>query len=265
MRRALHAAILHNAALLVPGPERAEWLAEWKAELHYVGHDATAFCFGSFRDALWLRRNSLRTLRRAFDLDSPVRCLLFLAGLAALAMAAALPLHDQWLPAWSLSGVKDVALGCLQMHLISLMILATLNPTGLGEYPRNSHAPSLTIRVRRWVFLAVKIALLPVIFFFASLALLPLFPPALWIVFLGWILGFRWALDDQRHRCPVCLHLLSHPTRIGSPAKSILDWYGTELICTRGHGLLYVPGAPTSWCSKQRWQYLGPTWSSLQP
>jgi hypothetical protein len=263
MRRVLHIAILHNAALLVPGPERSEWLAEWKAELHYVDHDATSFCFGSFRDALWLRSNCLRSPRRGFSLDSPLRCVFFLAALALLVIAAALPFHDQWLPAWSLSGVGQVALGCLQMHLLSLLVLVALNPMGLGEYPLNPYAPSLTIRLRRWAFLAVKIALLPMIFFFASIALLPIFPGAPSILMFGWIFGLRWALDDQRHRCPVCLHLLSNPTRIGSPAKSILDWYGTELICTRGHGLLYVPGAPTSWCSKQRWQYLDPTWSTL--
>ncbi len=79
MLRALHIAMLRNAALLVPAPERGEWLAEWKAELCYVNHDATAFCLGSFRDALWLRRKSF-SARRAFSLDSPLRCVLFLAS-----------------------------------------------------------------------------------------------------------------------------------------------------------------------------------------
>lgn len=264
MRRALHVAILHNAALLVPGPERFEWLAEWKAELHYVDRGAMAFCFGSFCDALWLRRNDARSLRHALNLDAPLRCVFFLAALAGLVIAAALPFHKLWLSAWSLSGVEQVALGCLQMYLLSLLVVATLNPTGLGEYPLNPYAPPLTIRLRRWVFLAVKIAILPTIFLFASIALLPIFPGAPSILMFGWIFGLRWALEDQRQRCPVCLHPLSHPTRIGSPAMSIFDWYGTELICTRGHGLLYVPGAPTTWSNAQRWQYLDPSWSSLR-
>lgn len=264
MRRALHSAILHNAALLVPGAERAEWLAEWKAELHYVDHDATRFCLGSFRDALWLRRNSPSVLRRAFDLDSPLRCVLFLAGLAGLAVAGALPFHKQWLPAWSPSGIGQAAIGCLYMYLISSVVLATLNPRELGEYPINSYAPSLKIRIRRWIFLAAKLTLLPVIFLFASIALVPLFPGAPSILMFGWIFGFRWALQDQRHRCPVCLHLLSNPTRIGSPTQTLFAWYGEEYICTRGHGLLYVPGAPTTWSSKQRWQYLDPSWSGLR-
>jgi hypothetical protein len=70
-------------------------------------------------------------------------------------------------------------------------------------------------------------------------------------------------LTDQRQRCPVCLRSLANPTRIGSPSQSFLEWYGTELICTHGHGLLYVPEIPTSWYRTQRWQYLDPTWSSL--
>ncbi|MFZ0413465.1 MAG: hypothetical protein WAM15_01340, partial [Candidatus Acidiferrales bacterium] len=239
-----------------------EWLAEWKAELYYVGHDATAFCLGSFRDALWLRRKSF-SVRRMFSLDSPLSCVLLLAGLAALTVLLAAPSRELRLPSWSLPGAEQIALGLLQMYLLPLLILLTLNPLTLGEYPANRHAPSLTIRLRRWVFLAIKIALVVPIFLFASLALQPIFPPAPSILFFGLVFGLRWALTDQRQRCPVCLRLLTNPTRIGSPTQSILGWYGTELICTRGHGLLYVPGAPTSWCCTQRWQYLDPTWSSL--
>jgi hypothetical protein len=65
-----------------------------------------------------------------------------------------------------------------------------------------------------------------------------------------------WALADQRQRCPVCLRLLSNPTRIGNSAQLVLGSYGAELMCNRGHGSLYVPTVPTSWCSSQRWQYL---------
>jgi hypothetical protein len=264
MRRVLHIAILHNAALLVPGRERAEWLAEWKAELHYVGHDATSFCFGSFRDALWLRSNSPRSPRHSFNLDSPLRCMFSLAALVASVIAAALPFHKHWLASLSLTEVGQIALGCLSMYLLCLLVVAALNPLGLGEYPVNSYAPSLIIRLRRWLFLAVKIALVGMIFWFAAIALLPMFPGAPSILMFGWIFGLRWALSDQRQRCPVCLHPLSHPTRIGSPAQSLFDWYGTEYICARGHGLLYVPGAPTTWCSKQRWHYLDPTWTTLR-
>lgn len=264
MRRALQIAILHNAALLVPGVERVEWLAEWKAELCYVNHDAMAFCLGSFRDALWLRRKSF-SVQRMFSLDSPLRCVVFLASLAALTLSAVAPFRREWLPAWSPPEAGQFAIGCLWMYLLSLLVFVTLNPLGLGEYPTNRYAPSPAIRVRRWVFLATKIALVTPIPVFVSVTLVRIFPGAPSLMVFAWVFGFRWVLSDQRQRCPVCLHLLSHPTRIGSPTQSILGWYGTELVCTRGHGLLYVPGAPTSWSSTQRWQYIDSTWSSLLP
>jgi len=268
MLRTLHVAILRNAALFVPAPERAEWFAEWRAELYYVEHGATSFCLGSFRDALWLRRNSPNP-RPAFRLESPFRCVLFLVSLAILILALALPSWKLWLPAWSSPGPppgrEQFGFGLLGMYLLSLLVLLTLNPLGLGECRANRYAPAFLIRLRRWMFLALKIALLVPTVFFAISVVISIFPPASPILLLGWILGLRWALADQRQRCPVCLHLLSNPVEIGSPAQTVLGWYGTELICTRGHGLLYVPGTPTSWCSRQRWQYLDPTWSSLRP
>ncbi|MGB6077644.1 MAG: hypothetical protein WBG29_18580 [Candidatus Acidiferrales bacterium] len=264
MPRALHVAMLRNAALLVPAPERGEWLAEWKAELCYVNHDATAFCLGSFRDALWLRRKSF-SVRRALSLDSPLRCVVFLAILAALTLLAVMPFRRAWLPAWSPPGAAQFALGCLWMYLLSLLVFVTLNPLGLGEYPANRHAPSLVIRLRRWIFLVTKIALVTPIPVFVSVTLIPVFPGAPSLMVFAWVFGFRWVLTDQKQRCPVCLRLLTNPARIGSPTQSILGWYGTELVCTRGHGLLYVPVAPTSWFSTQRWQYIDPTWSRLLP
>ena len=83
----VHLAILRSAALLVPGPQRAEWFAEWSAELWYVNRGATAFCLGAFRDAFWLRRNNpTRMAPRTFSLRSPLSCLLFLAALAAVSV-----------------------------------------------------------------------------------------------------------------------------------------------------------------------------------
>lgn len=113
--RTLQVAILRNAALFVPAPERAEWFAEWRAELCYVDHGATGFCLGSFRDALWLRRNNLNR-RSASRLESPFRCLLFLVGLAILALA--LPSQKLWLPLWSPPEREQFALGFLWMYLL---------------------------------------------------------------------------------------------------------------------------------------------------
>jgi hypothetical protein len=79
------------------------------------------------------------------------------------------------------------------------------------------------------------------------------------------LFGLRWALRDQRERCPVCLGKLTHPARVGQPSRNFLSWNGTELICVGGHGLLHVPEIPTSWFSTQRWMYLDPSWEILFP
>ena len=80
---------------------------------------------------------------------------------------------------------------------------------------------------------------------------------------LASFLAARWIIADQRNRCPVCLRLLAHPVRIGESSRILLEWHGTELMCDRGHGLLYVPEWPAIWSARQRWMQLGPTWSGL--
>jgi len=264
--RALHIAILRNAALLVPDAERAEWLAEWKAELWYVERGATTFCIGSFRDALWLRCSNL-SARRTFSVESPLRCMLLLATLALLSSLFAFGLPSRKLFAFACSppAIEHFAFGCFWLYLESLLVLLTLNPLALGAYAENRSAPPLAVRLRRWLFLAFKIFLLAPIPVFVCIALLPIFPPAPWIVVFGWILGFRWVVADQRLRCPVCLHLLSNSTPVGSAAQLVHGSYGAELICARGHGSLYAPNIPTSWCSSQRWQYLEPSSASPRP
>jgi hypothetical protein len=319
MLRGLHLAIIEAAALLVPAPQRAEWLAEWRAELWYVNRRATAFCLGSFSDALWMNRNTPAPIaRRWFGLESPVRCLMFLAGLTGLSvllaigplshgalapprsavaqdMAAVSAPEDSdrrnptgpepspspqnhaanplpivapgqtgqgWAPNW-----RDGYLGLpLALCLLLLVMFSSVTPLSLGEYPVNRCAPAAPLRLLRWVFLAVKVALVIPAVLCGALALGPIAPPlAAWGLFFGLLFAFRWALMDQRERCPVCLRLLSNPTRIGDASQCFLGWYGTELVCSHGHGFLYVPGTSTSWYDTQRWQYLDPTWSNLLP
>jgi hypothetical protein len=202
-----------------------------------------------------------------FSLDSPLRCVFLLATLVLVSylFAFGLPSRRLFVFFYSSPGREHFAFGCFWLYLESLLVLLTLNPLALGEYPANRFAPSLVIRLRRWLFLAIKIVLLPPIICFAIIALVPIFPPASLILFCGWILGLRWVLADQRQRCPVCLHLLSNHTRIGSPTRVVLGSYGAELICARGHGSLYVPNVPSSWCTSQRWQYFDASSASLRP
>jgi hypothetical protein len=150
---------------------------------------------------------------------------------------------------------------------IALLVLPAITSIRLGEYPSNGHRRSPATRPRRWIFLAVKLALLLPVVFCGTLDLAFFLAPGIQphALLVGYILAFRWALIDQRRRCPVCLRRLTNPTRIGRLSQTFLDWHGTELMCTRGHGLLHVPATRTSCYSTQRWLYLDPSWSSLFP
>lgn len=254
MPSTLHVAILRNAALLVPASARAEWLAEWRAELWYVDHNATAFCLGSFRDALCLRIRSFRA-DRALSLDSPSRCVLLLASLAALTVWPVIASGSLSFSLWSLAGAEEYTQGLLAMYALSSPFLLILNPLTLGSYPTNEYAPSLSVRLRRWLFASLKISLLVPIVCFATIAFATLLPPASFLLYVGLIFGFRWALADQKRRCPVCLHFLSNPVETGRRGHMVFQQHRVELSCARGHGSLYVPVTPTSWCMTQRWQY----------
>jgi len=142
----------------------------------------------------------------------------------------------------------------------------------LGEYPANNDRLPWTTRIRRWIFLLTKIALIVPIIYFVSIDLAyfsgsisPVYSQYIQLgtSFPAFLFAFRWALRDQRKRCPVCLRLLTHPARVGQSSRNFLAWNGTELICVEGHGLLHVPDIPTSWFSSQRWLYLDASWIEL--
>jgi hypothetical protein len=146
----------------------------------------------------------------------------------------------------------------LAMILVAILLVAITTHVPLGEYPADRY-------LRRWGFLAGKIVLLAPLVVCGSLvagACLGMdFQPHAMLA--GSFLGLRWALLDQRNRCPVCLRLLNGPTRIGGASHAFLEWYGTELVCARGHGLLYIPEIPSSSYWAHRWQYLDPSWNGL--
>ena len=142
----------------------------------------------------------------------------------------------------------------------------------LGESNYSSHRPSRKRAVLRWAFLLAKFVLVAAIAYFASLDLawwnssnyspLAEFAQLVW-AFTICLFGFRWALSDQRQRCPVCLRRVTHPAQVGLASRTFLGWNGTEMICMGGHTLLHVPSLPTSWFSGQRWMYLDTSWEFL--
>ena len=129
----------------------------------------------------------------------------------------------------------------------------------LGEYSANCDELDTWTKTRRWAFLAIKIGLVLVIVGFISIDLAHLSRSInslsaeyiqLGTSLGGFLFAFRWALRDQRKRCPKCLRLLTNPARVGQSSRNFLAWNGTELICVGGHGLLHIPDMPTSWSAR---------------
>ncbi len=158
--------------------------------------------------------------------------------------------------------------------VLACLALPATTSLPLGEYPAHSNRVPWTTRVRRWAFLSAKfILIVPVVYFgsfdlaYSSSSMSVATSELLEVCTSFWALlfAFRWALRDQRRRCPVCLCTLTNPARVGQFSRNFLAWNGTELVCLSGHGLLHVPDIPTSWFSNQRWLYLDPSWSALFP
>jgi len=155
---------------------------------------------------------------------------------------------------------------------LALLSLPAITAVSLGESSLCPQQTSWPGRLRRWSFLAFKIALLLPIVYFLSLdlaygctaigreqaGLVQLFS-----TFSMCLFGMRWVLKDQRQRCPVCLRRVAHPAQVGHTSRTFLEWNGTEMMCMGGHTLLHVPSLPTSWFGAQRWLYLDPSWAFL--
>lgn len=155
---------------------------------------------------------------------------------------------------------------------LALLALPAVTSVSLGESPVSSHRPSSRQRLWRILFMAAKFALIAAIGFYASLDIAycstPQYSPfleclQLMACFSICLLGFRWAVADQRQRCPMCLRRVSNPATVGLASRTFLGWNGTEMICMGGHALLHVPSLPTSWFGGQRWLYLDSSWEFL--
>lgn len=156
--------------------------------------------------------------------------------------------------------------------VLAFLALPGITCVAIGEYGSDSRKPPLTRRLRFWAFLTAKVSLLLPFVYLASLDLDCSFvqPSSHFTGYVQFssslllsLFGLRWILRDQQRRCPVCLRRMAHPAEIGQPARTLLAWKGTELVCARGHALLHIPEIPTSWFGEQRWVCLDPSWQFL--
>ena len=157
-------------------------------------------------------------------------------------------------------GIRELLEGCVGMQWLSSLGLPAIR---LAMGPGANRCPlPWRSRLRRGIFLAMKIALIQPIMFggFVVLCTIPIADMAF---MASWILAFRWVLIDQRRRCPECLRLLTDPVRIGSASQTFLEWYGAESTCSRGHGLLQAAEMPASYSREPEWLTLDDSWRSL--
>lgn len=50
---------------------------------------------------------------------------------------------------------------------------------------------------------------------------------------------------------------------MGAPSYLLLDWWGTELVCSEGHGVLHVPEMSSSWLEFEQWVHMDESWKPL--
>lgn len=258
----LQTAAIRAASFLAPTDERAEWLEWWRSELWYVPPgEATRFCFGAFRDALWVRRNTLPSGKQTRFLRSPFVCLAALGSLSGASIWITDRLEEM-LPFHAAAHGTSAAAGIADMLLLYLIL--TVVAFIVRDSPRSGR-PLPWRNLRSWIFLGSKIVLvLPILRCTMVEVVVVNLPPLSLVFFAGCVLLCRWVFGDQSRRCPVCLRLLSGTVRVGSPSWTFLSWYGDESMCACGHGLLYSPGISASYSRQRKWIDLDDSWRALQ-
>lgn len=250
-----HRLILSLAAIIVPRTRRADWLAEWEGELFHssveLGADRarlTAFCLGAFSDAFWIWRHHPHRLE---ILDSPAGCLLSLLVIAGVA-------RTSWAVANDVGSYPAVSLFLVVTCGVLLTSVNTRLPLVLHLQASRSDV------TRGWLFFVLKIGL---ILLSLHQALGVAAALAAWgaaqLLIIICTLAFRWALRDQRARCPVCLRKLTKPVRVAVGSSGFLGWNGVEMMCCLGHGLLYLPESPSDHYHAPRWVTLDSSWRVL--
>jgi hypothetical protein len=84
-----------------------------------------------------------------------------------------------------------------------------------------------------------------------------------WLFLVTAMIALSWSLHDQGRRCRFCLRRLSNEASVGTPGYLLLDWWGTELVCSDGHGILHVPEMKSSWQEFDQWVSLDESWKPL--
>jgi hypothetical protein len=163
-----------------------------------------------------------------------------------------------------------------------LLLLVAVTCAVWIVYARNSNRgpgqppASLAARCRWWAFFVAKSVLLLIATCLLALVSVrwlsvhlvgSIYPMAdffaLWLFLVLSVGPLSWAIHDQRKRCRVCLRRLGNPIRTGAPGCVLLNWSGTEMVCSEGHGILYLPDSQAEWLEGERWNNLDDSWADL--
>jgi hypothetical protein len=160
--------------------------------------------------------------------------------------------------------------------VLSLFGGIALGSSRLGGAKTRKIKLSFVHGLRWWGFFSVKTLLLLAICFVGSLELTgrvsimltgsvhPLVGPfSTWLFLVTAMIALSWSLYDQGRRCRFCLRRLGNEASVGTPGYLFLGWWGTELVCSDGHGLLHVPEMKSSWQEFDQWVSLDESWKPL--
>ncbi len=259
--------LLRFVCRLVPFSQREEWMRSWAAELwccHHAhrGVRTRTLFFGILQDALWLRGEQVR---RAVSGTADL-CLLALLVLVGVSLLPALSHTGSWagLGFWLMR--QGPRFSC-ESVLIAFVSHATA-PFQVESVATRKQV-WLKARLFHWgkTFLVLVLAFnLAADLSYPFRTLVPLTSEFLQSMSFALfaLLGLRWSLQDDVARCRQCLRTLAAPERVGRPSHNFLEWNGTELLCSHGHGLLSVPELETSWCRASAWVALSPSLSTSE-
>jgi hypothetical protein len=164
----------------------------------------------------------------------------------------------------------------LFVTMLSLLGGLILASTRLAAARTGKQHLSRSSVARWWAFLTGKILLLFATCLVVSLevpgkisrmltgAAHPLaIPIATWLFVVTATLALLWSIRDQGRRCRVCLTRMGNEATVGAPSYLLLDWGGTELDCSAGHGVLHVPEMKSSCLEPEQFVQLDESWKPL--
>ena len=159
---------------------------------------------------------------------------------------------------------------------ISLLAGIAFGSKRLGSNKTHKLRLSFRNSLRWWGFFILKTLLLLAVCFVGSLELTGKASIMLtgsvhpfvgafsaWLFLVTAMVSLSWSLHDQGKRCRLCLGRLSNAASVGTPGYLLLDWWGTELVCADGHGMLHVPEMKSSWLEFDQWVSLDESWKPL--